>query len=113
MSDYQYDLATSKSEARKAIFCCFDEDKKLNNSILFHKIIIISENNSNIQLANELHTFFREKEYRIVRLDEEDDFTKHLVSKEIKDIENGKSVYLMDELPDCIIKNAFILELSY
>jgi uncharacterized protein YeeX (DUF496 family) len=113
MSDYQYDLATSKSEARKAIFSCFDEDKKLNNSAFFHKIIIISESNSNIQLANELQIFFRENEYRIVRLDEEDDFTKHLVSKEIKDIENGMSVYLMDELPDCIIKNAFILELSY
>ena len=113
MASYQYDLAISKFEARKAIFSCFDEDKKLNNSALFHKIIIISENDSNIKLANELHTFFREKGYRIVTLDEEDDFTKHLVSKEIKDVENGMCVYLMDELPDCAIKNAFILELSY
>ena len=113
MSDYQYDLATSKLEARKAIFSCFDEDKKLNNSAYFHKIIIISKTNSNIKLANELYTFFGEKKYRIVQLDEDDDFSKYLVSKEINNIENGMVVYLMDELPECIIKNAFILELNY
>ena len=113
MSEYQYDCATSKREERKAIYSCFDEDKKLNNSSYFNKIIIISESDANINLANELYTFFGEKNYRLVQLEEDDDFSKHLLSKPIKDVSNGMRVYLMDELPDCEIRNGFVLELLY
>tara|TARA_B100000963_G_C22617475_1_gene668110 strand:- start:2358 stop:2699 length:342 start_codon:yes stop_codon:yes gene_type:complete len=113
MSEYQYDCATSKREARKAIYSCFDEDKKLNNSSYFNKIILISESDANINLANELYTFFGEKNYRLVQLEEDDDFSKHLLSKPIKDVSSGMCVYIMDELPDCVIRNAFVLELTY
>ena len=46
-------------------------------------------------------------------LEEDDDFSKHLISKQVRDVEDNMCVYLLDELPDCEINNAFILQLNY
>lgn len=113
MSNFQYDIANSKKAARKSLISSFDKDRPLHNSMYFNKIILISENDSNIILANELYTFFKDRNYRIIELEDDDDFSKHLISKQVKDVEYNLCVYLLDELPNCEINNAFILQLDY
>ena len=113
MSSFQYDMADTKREARRSLISSFDKDRPLHNTMYFNKIILVSKSDANEDLASELYSFFKERNYRIIELEEDDDFSKHLISKQVRDVEDNMCVYLLDELPDCEINNAFILQLNY
>ena len=110
MVDYQYTTADCKSDAIKTIKQLFDKRLPFHDNNYKSKIIIISENDSKKLLVNHLHYFLKERQYFIVPLDSEDDFTAELLEKPE---DNSNRVYLLDSMPNCKVVNAFILELLF
>jgi hypothetical protein len=113
MSNFQYDIVKTKADAKKALFSNFSSKNPFFNSVYFNKIILVSETDANYNLLSEMSYFFKEKKYNFVELEDDCDFTEFLISKQESEHSNTKSVYILNNLPECQVNNAFILHLDY
>lgn len=112
MSEYQYEKVNNFREAKKTLLNFLRNlYEPLNNSFYANKIILVGKNNAKIQLINETYGVLKRKNYKIFdNLEENDDFTKELLSKPISKDSDNMKVFLFDELPNCNYCNAFIID---
>jgi len=117
MSNYQYELAKNYNHAKKILVDFLDNPK---NEFYSYKIVLIgSGGNGKTSLINELDKKLKEHNYSIFQdLDifRSDIVTRFLEKPINKDgcnnDEFNKRLYTLNELPECKIVNAFILDMN-
>ena len=111
MSEYQYELAENYNHA-KSILLKFLSNPK--NNFYSHKIVLIgSGGNGKSYLINDINDKLRSYNYRIFQdLDSNSDIVKEFLEKPINQEGYCKNLYTLNELPNCKIANAFILDMN-
>jgi GTPase SAR1 family protein len=112
MSKYQYELAKNYNHAKKILVDFLDNPK---NEFYSYKIVLIGiGGNGKTYLINELDKKLKENNYRIFQdLDIfRSDIVKGFLEKPINTEGCTKNLYTLNELPECKIVNAFILDMN-
>jgi len=112
MSEYQYEKVNNFREAKKTLLQFLrNMYEPLNNPFYANKIILVGKSNAKIQLINEVYGLLKRNNYKILNnLEEDDEFTKELLSKPISKETDSMQVFIFNELPNCSLCNAFIID---
>lgn len=111
MSEYQYELAENYNHAKSILNKFLDNPKNLFYS---HKIILLGVGgNGKSFLISDINSKLRKYNYRIFQdLDSDSDIVKEFLEKPINQEGYCKNLYTLNELPNCKIANAFILDMN-